>query len=61
MCPEAADEPSVVKSRSGLFWLRKTETVLDDEVDGDYGLLINGHSLVRGLLQEQILCLTDET
>ena len=47
MCPDAPDEPSVIKSRAGLFWLQKTETVLDEKVDGDYGLVINGHSLVR--------------
>lgn len=51
MCPEAVDEPSVIKSRSGLFWLEKTEAVQDEKVDGDYGLVINGHSLVRTLFQ----------
>ncbi len=51
MCPEAAEEPSVIKARAGLFWLQKTRTVLDDKVDGDYGLIINGHSLVRRLFQ----------
>lgn len=47
MCPEAAEEPTVIKSREGLFWLKKTETVQDEKVDGEYGLIINGHSLVR--------------
>lgn len=47
MCPEAAEEPSVFKSRVGLFWLKKTETMQDEKMDGDYGLIINGHSLVR--------------
>lgn len=49
MCPEAAEEPSVVKARAGLFWLQKTETVQDEKVDGEYALVINGHSLVRRL------------
>lgn len=47
MCPEAAEEPSVIEARAGLFWLEKTKTVQDEKVDGDYGLVINGHSLVR--------------
>lgn len=46
MCPDAADEPSVIKTRTGLLWLQKTETVQDEKVDGEYGLIINGHSLV---------------
>lgn len=33
-------------SRSGLFWLQKTQTLQDEEVDGEYGLIVNGHSLV---------------
>lgn len=49
MCPDASDEPSVIKSRTGLFWLQKTQTVKDEKVDGEYGLIINGHSLVREL------------
>ncbi|XP_037835359.1 phospholipid-transporting ATPase ID [Kryptolebias marmoratus] len=49
MCPEAAEEPSVIKARAGLFWLQKTETVRDEKVDGDYGLIINGHSLAFAL------------
>lgn len=51
MCPDSADKPSVIKERAGLFWLEKTETVQDEKVDGDYGLIINGHSLVRGPIQ----------
>ena len=47
MCPAAADEPSVTTSRSGLCWLQKTQNVQDEKVDGEYGLIINGHSLVR--------------
>lgn len=51
MCPDAAEEPSVIKARAGLFWLQKTETLQDDKPDGEYGLVINGHSLVRRLFQ----------
>lgn len=51
MCPEAPEEASVIKARAGLFWCQKTETVQDEKVDGDYGLVINGHSLVRRLFQ----------
>ncbi|CAJ1071258.1 phospholipid-transporting ATPase ID-like [Xyrichtys novacula] len=49
MCPDAADEPEVIKSRAGLFWLKKTEFVQDEKVDGEYGLIINGHSLAFAL------------
>ncbi|XP_041666253.1 phospholipid-transporting ATPase ID-like [Cheilinus undulatus] len=49
MCRESANEPSVIKSRAGLFWLEKTETVHDEMVDGEYGLIINGHSLAFAL------------
>lgn len=49
MNPQAADEPAVTKARAGLFWLEKTETVKDEEVDGEYGLIINGHSLAFAL------------
>uniref|UniRef100_A0A8D0AMP2 Phospholipid-transporting ATPase n=1 Tax=Sander lucioperca TaxID=283035 RepID=A0A8D0AMP2_SANLU len=45
----ADGEPSVKKARAGLFWLQKTETVQDEKVDGDYGLVINGHSLAFAL------------
>lgn len=47
MCPDAAEEPSVTTARAGLFWLKKTQTVQDEKVDGEYAMLINGHSLVR--------------
>lgn len=50
MCPEAADQPVVKEARAGLFWLQKTVTVDDEKVDGEYALIINGHSLVRELL-----------
>uniref|UniRef100_A0A8C8I5N1 Phospholipid-transporting ATPase n=1 Tax=Oncorhynchus tshawytscha TaxID=74940 RepID=A0A8C8I5N1_ONCTS len=33
--------------QSGLFCLLKTETVADEPVDGEYAMVINGHSLVR--------------
>ncbi|MEQ2291993.1 Phospholipid-transporting ATPase ID, partial [Ameca splendens] len=49
MCPEAAEEPTVTKARAGLFWLKKMETVQDEKVDGEYGLIINGHSLAFAL------------
>uniref|UniRef100_A0A4W6C7V4 Phospholipid-transporting ATPase n=1 Tax=Lates calcarifer TaxID=8187 RepID=A0A4W6C7V4_LATCA len=49
MCPEAPEEASVIKARAGLFWCQKTETVQDEKVDGDYGLVINGHSLAFAL------------
>lgn len=50
MCPQAPDQPTVKKSRAGLFWLQKTVNVEDEKVDGEYALIINGHSLVRELL-----------
>ncbi|XP_061836889.2 phospholipid-transporting ATPase ID-like isoform X2 [Nerophis lumbriciformis] len=49
MCPTAAEEPKVTKARAGLFWLQKTEIVHDDNVDGEYALVINGHSLAFAL------------
>uniref|UniRef100_A0A8C4GY52 Phospholipid-transporting ATPase n=1 Tax=Dicentrarchus labrax TaxID=13489 RepID=A0A8C4GY52_DICLA len=58
MCPDSVDEPSVIKARAGLFWLQRTETVQDEKVDGDYGLVINGHSLAFALeknLQMELL------
>lgn len=51
MCPDTAEEPSVIKGRAGLFWLQKTESVQDETADGEYGLVINGHSLVQRLFQ----------
>uniref|UniRef100_A0A3Q1AY48 Phospholipid-transporting ATPase n=1 Tax=Amphiprion ocellaris TaxID=80972 RepID=A0A3Q1AY48_AMPOC len=38
-----------LQSRAGLFWLQKTQSVQDEKVDGDYGLIINGHSLAFAL------------
>ncbi|XP_028319457.1 phospholipid-transporting ATPase ID [Gouania willdenowi] len=58
MSPSAAEEPSVVTSRAGLFWMEKKETVQDETVEGDYGLIINGHSLAYALdksLQMELL------
>ncbi|KAK5605218.1 Phospholipid-transporting ATPase ID [Crenichthys baileyi] len=49
MCPGAAEEPTVTKVRAGLFWLKKMETVQDEKVEGEYGLIINGHSLAFAL------------
>ncbi|TKS84252.1 Phospholipid-transporting ATPase ID [Collichthys lucidus] len=49
MSSSSADKPSVIKARAGLFWLQKTETVQDEKVDGEYGLVINGHSLAFAL------------
>ncbi|KAM9841703.1 phospholipid-transporting ATPase ID [Aulostomus maculatus] len=49
MCPDAAEEAAVIKARAGLFWLQTTETVQDETVDGDYALIINGHSLAFAL------------
>ena len=47
MCPEGSEEPTISTGRAGLFGVQKRTTVEDDKVDGDYGLVINGHSLVR--------------
>ncbi|RVE65591.1 hypothetical protein OJAV_G00118000 [Oryzias javanicus] len=52
MCPDAAEQPSVSTSRSGLFWLKKTQTVQDEKVDGEYAMLINGHSLAFALEED---------
>uniref|UniRef100_A0A8C7XBL4 Phospholipid-transporting ATPase n=1 Tax=Oryzias sinensis TaxID=183150 RepID=A0A8C7XBL4_9TELE len=52
MCPDAAEEPSVIKARAGLFWLKKTETVQDEKVNGEYAMLINGHSLAFALEED---------
>lgn len=57
MCPGAAEEPTVIRSRAGLFWLEKTKTMQDEKVDGEYGLIINGHSLVRRAFSGTLLFL----
>ncbi|XP_029024237.1 phospholipid-transporting ATPase ID [Betta splendens] len=58
MCPDAAEEPPMTTGRAGLFWLQRTQTVKDEEADGEYGLVINGHSLAFALgknLQQELL------
>ncbi|XP_061590379.1 phospholipid-transporting ATPase ID-like [Cololabis saira] len=52
MCPEATEEPSVITARSGLFWLQKTESVQDEKANGEYALIINGHSLAFALAKD---------
>ncbi|KAM9820172.1 phospholipid-transporting ATPase ID [Neosynchiropus ocellatus] len=49
MIPGAPETPKVTQSRSGLFWSQKTQMVHDEEVQGEYGLVINGHSLAFAL------------
>ncbi|XP_071009017.1 phospholipid-transporting ATPase ID [Oncorhynchus clarkii lewisi] len=49
MTPDGTEEPTVKKSRSGLFCLQKTETVADEPVNGEYAMVINGHSLAFAL------------
>ncbi|XP_077593594.1 phospholipid-transporting ATPase ID-like isoform X2 [Stigmatopora nigra] len=49
MCPAAAEAPTVDESRSGLLWLGVTRSVPDDRADGEYALVINGHSLALAL------------
>ncbi|MEQ2173117.1 hypothetical protein GOODEAATRI_028534, partial [Goodea atripinnis] len=52
MCPGAAEKPTVIKARAGLLWLHKTQTVQDENVNGEYGLIINGHSLAYALQKD---------
>ncbi|KAM4719177.1 phospholipid-transporting ATPase ID-like [Anableps anableps] len=52
MCPGSAEKSKVIKARAGLFWLQKTQTVQDEKVDGEYGLIINGHSLAYALQKD---------
>ncbi|XP_047227636.1 phospholipid-transporting ATPase ID-like [Girardinichthys multiradiatus] len=52
MCPGAAEKPTVIKARAGLLWLQKTQTVQDENVNGEYGLIINGHSLAYALQKD---------
>lgn len=49
MCPDAPEAPTVNKSRAGLFWLKSTHYVPDEKMEGEYGLIINGHSLAYAL------------
>uniref|UniRef100_A0A673WFW7 Phospholipid-transporting ATPase n=1 Tax=Salmo trutta TaxID=8032 RepID=A0A673WFW7_SALTR len=46
-CNMLREEMTEVFIVSGLFCLLKTETVADEPVDGEYAMVINGHSLVR--------------
>ncbi|TSM12496.1 Phospholipid-transporting ATPase ID [Bagarius yarrelli] len=49
MSPDSSDEPPYQKS--GIMG-KKTQVVLDEKVDGEYGLVINGHSLAFGLQKD---------
>uniref|UniRef100_A0AAV2IWW7 Phospholipid-transporting ATPase n=1 Tax=Knipowitschia caucasica TaxID=637954 RepID=A0AAV2IWW7_KNICA len=49
MCPDAPDEPVMHKHRAGLLWLKTSQNVPDEKVDGEFGLIINGHSLAFAL------------
>ncbi|XP_056593278.1 phospholipid-transporting ATPase ID [Triplophysa dalaica] len=52
MSPESGDEPPIMKSRL----LGKTSQVVEDEkVEGEYGLVINGHSLAFALQKDMQL------
>lgn len=44
MSPGSSEEPPYLKS--GILG-KKMQVVMDEKVDGEYGLVINGHSLVR--------------
>uniref|UniRef100_A0A8C7TMD4 Phospholipid-transporting ATPase n=1 Tax=Oncorhynchus mykiss TaxID=8022 RepID=A0A8C7TMD4_ONCMY len=44
-----AEEVRKELHRSGLFCLQKTETVADEPVNGEYAMVINGHSLAFAL------------
>lgn len=44
MSPDSPDEPPYMKRR---IMGKTPQVVMDEEVDGEYGLVINGHSLVR--------------
>lgn len=52
MCPGGTENPTVVESRAGLFWTHKTRTLQDEPVEGEYGLVINGHSLAFALQKD---------
>ncbi|KAG5272458.1 hypothetical protein AALO_G00165790 [Alosa alosa] len=49
MKPDSSDEPPLHKS--GILG-KKTEVVEDETVEGEYGLVINGHSLAYGLQKD---------
>ncbi|RXN21327.1 phospholipid-transporting ATPase ID-like protein [Labeo rohita] len=52
MSPQSGDEPPIVKSR---FFNKKSQVVEDEKVEGDYGLVINGHSLAFALQKDMQL------
>ncbi|XP_022536840.2 phospholipid-transporting ATPase ID [Astyanax mexicanus] len=49
MCPGSPDEAPFQKSRFGS---KKPKLVLDEKADGEFGLVINGHSLSYGLQKD---------
>ncbi|KAM6984841.1 phospholipid-transporting ATPase ID [Aplochiton taeniatus] len=49
MSPGGPEEPTVRRGMGGLFGCTRTEMVEDQEVDGVYALIINGHSLAYAL------------
>uniref|UniRef100_A0A8C2H5C9 Phospholipid-transporting ATPase n=1 Tax=Cyprinus carpio TaxID=7962 RepID=A0A8C2H5C9_CYPCA len=52
MSPESGDEPPIEKSR---FLGKKSQVVEDEKVNGEYGLVINGHSLAFALQKDMQL------
>lgn len=44
MCPDSCEEESFISER---ILGNEPKVVYDEYVSGDYGLVINGHSLVR--------------
>uniref|UniRef100_A0A671TBY8 Phospholipid-transporting ATPase n=1 Tax=Sinocyclocheilus anshuiensis TaxID=1608454 RepID=A0A671TBY8_9TELE len=52
MSPESGDEPPIEKSR---LLGKKSQVVEDEKVDGEYGLVINGHSLAFALQKDMHL------
>ncbi|XP_010876009.2 probable phospholipid-transporting ATPase IM [Esox lucius] len=58
MRPDGPEEPTVRMSRNGLFCLLKKETMEDEPVNGEYAMVINGHSLAYALekdMQKELL------
>ncbi|TRY65285.1 hypothetical protein DNTS_015442, partial [Danionella cerebrum] len=49
MSPESGDEAPIRKNK---FMSKKSQEVEDEKVDGDYGLVINGHSLAFALQKD---------
>ncbi|XP_060764598.1 phospholipid-transporting ATPase ID [Neoarius graeffei] len=49
MSPGCSDEPPYLESR---IMGKKSRVLLDEKVDGEYGLVINGHSLAYGLQKD---------